>query len=67
MITRYFSRRYLRRQIVELHRQSWAGDLLVVVEEDDIHDREEKKIQGGSLKIRKDRKNSSLQEIYLNM
>ena len=62
MITRYFSRRYLRRQIVELHRQSWAGDLLVVVEED-----EEKKIQGGSLKIRKDRKNSSLQEIYLNM
>ena len=52
---------------MELHRQSWAGDLRVVVEEDDIHDREEKKIQGGTLKIRKDRKNSSLQEIYLNM
>ena len=52
---------------MELHRQSWAGDLRVVVEEDDIHDRDETKIQEGSLKIRKDRKNTSLKEIYLNM
>jgi len=59
------NRRYLRRQIVELHRQSWAGDLLVVQEEEDNQEKKERKVRGKGIGFRNDRRNSSLQDLYM--